>query len=333
MSDRPQHLARIAYNSNDWHRPAGAGEVKEGGKSYRREEGFGHEDWLFRNDWLIDGWRYAFVQGVNSSRNPLLKRDSAFDLTLFTIDPQGQRRYVARICEVECLSDTQAEDAVKAFKKQGWFELMRQDVCAASGKVEALDSTEFAPYILNLRYRLENVTRAGPKALVDPDEQAARITRYQLCAIKAPAVATSSRRLPAGSTAMPLPTVFTRTVVAGQVQCSPEHMRMQAKLMTSLCKLYPHARVVCEENNVDVSVHTREETILFEIKSDLSPLTVVRQALGQILEYAYHPRRTYMLPLRLVIVGRKQLTGQDLHYFTLLKDKLSLPIEYQVITI
>jgi len=62
---------------------------------------------------------------------------------------------------------------------------------------------------------------------------------------------------------------------------------------------------VREKDFIELSVHTPSETLLFEIKSDLEPRSVIRQALGQILEYAYHPSRVHPNPVKLFIVGRQ----------------------------
>jgi hypothetical protein len=82
-------------------------------------------------------------------------------------------------------------------------------------------------------------------------------------------------------------------------------------LMQELQAEYPKSLVVSEQDFIDVSVRTDAELLLYEIKSDLEPRTVIRQALGQILEYAFHPSRHHALPLRLVIVGRRALSTED----------------------
>jgi hypothetical protein len=62
-----QKLARISYNSSNWQNPTGEAKKYES-NSHNRQNGFGHEDWLFRSAWQIDGWRYGFIQGVNKPR-------------------------------------------------------------------------------------------------------------------------------------------------------------------------------------------------------------------------------------------------------------------------
>lgn len=67
-------------------------------------------------------------------------------------------------------------------------------------------------------------------------------------------------------------------------ECTPENSRMQKVLLDALKDEFPLARVVCEENFVDVLVETSEERFLYEIKSDLRARTVIRLAIGQLLE-------------------------------------------------
>jgi hypothetical protein len=110
---------------------------------------------------------------------------------------------------------------------------------------------------------------------------------------------------------------------------SPEQGKMQQVLFEELRKEYPNASVVYEENFVDVTVHTEAETIFYEIKSDLSTRRVIRLALGQLLEYAYYwdvkPERT----IRLVAVGRTELTTDDERYLGYLTEKFNFPFEYR----
>lgn len=176
----PTYVARLAYNSHHWRRPATAAEVQEAGDTYRSENGFGHEDWLFRDEWQLDGWRYAFVQGVNSSRAKLLRESTPFNLRLFTMRASGDRRAVAEIRGVECLDDEAAETAVAAYKRLGWLNTMRAEIAAAGGRPAALEETGYAPHMLNLRYRIKNLKMLDSEIPLPPDDPVHRLTRYGL---------------------------------------------------------------------------------------------------------------------------------------------------------
>jgi hypothetical protein len=329
----PLKITRISFNSSEWRRPTGDAREYEEAGTYNHKHGFGHEDWLFRSEWLIRGWRYAFIQGVNKSHARLVKSGQPVDLTLFTKQPDGKRRYVATIRAVECLGDQQAKDALKEFKGRGWFSLMKREIRAVKGNVSALGATKWAKHVLNVRFRLENVALFPPKTFAAAGDPVLKKSRYMLydgATIEQSAKALA-KRASAGSVELPGTKSFKRGAVA-EVECTPEHAHMQAKLMQKLKEEHPHDQIVRENDFIDVSVRTKTELLLFEIKSDLEPRSVIRHALGQILEYAFYPTRQHTLPLKLVIVGRCALSTDDMAYLRLLQQKFRLPVSYRVMT-
>lgn len=338
MNSSPKfYFTRICFNSRGWRQPAGKARELEAPGSYNHTHGFGHEEWLFRSEWQIDGWRYAYLQGVDKSRLRLLKENSPFDLTLFTIEPDKRRRFVATIRAVECLSDRQADDALTIFKQQGWHETMLKEITEAGGDATALENTKGSQHVLNIRFRRENVIPFNRDDYAQPGDPVLdyrRYSRYKLYKFQPTdrTVENNSLRGRRGGETAPLARPFVRRAIA-EVQCTREHARMQDKLLAELRTEFPEARIRCEEDFVDISVRTDAELILFEIKSDLEPREVIRRALGQILEYAFHPGHGHELPVRLFIVGRRALTPNDKQYQKLLQTKFSLPLEYRVVTI
>jgi hypothetical protein len=330
---RPHYLARISYNSANWQRPTKDAQSQEEEGTYNQEHGFGHEDWLFRNDWLIDGWRYGFVEGVNRSHSRLVEADEPFDLTLFTIDDQNRRRYVGKIKSVECLGDEQASWAFDEFKKRGWYRTMIEEIQAVGGDAAALGDTQWAKHVLNVRFRMENVRLFDPPVYAAKDDPVLSLNRYILS--NADEVERKENDSWTGrhgrATALPARPYMRRATQA--IECTPEHAKMQAKLLAELKAEFPTAKILCERDFIDISVQTDSEFILFEIKSDLEPKAVIRQALGQILEYAYHPTRDHNLPVRLVIVGRCDLAETDRAYLQRLKNEFRLPLSYRVASI
>jgi hypothetical protein len=97
-------LARISFNSSDWKRPTGEARKYEVPGTYNHEQGFGHEDRLFRSEWQIDGWRYAFIEGVNRSHRTLVNSRCRF--SLFTLPGAACR---ATSCSVEGMMKVEPE--------------------------------------------------------------------------------------------------------------------------------------------------------------------------------------------------------------------------------
>ena len=323
-------ITRIAYNSADWHHPTGDAAQQEMEGPYNNVNRFGHEDWLFRDEWQIDGWRYAFIQGVGNSRTKLVRERKPFDIVLFSLQPDKRRRYVAEIEDAECLDDTQAEEAVSVFKRNGWLRTMEEEIHAIGGAVEALGNARWANHILNVRFRLGNVYRFPRDTFASGADL--KLNRYTLRGVdrlREKLVRNGRRR---GASDFPSVADYTRRAV-GPVQVSPEHARMQAILLKELQGEFPGARVVCEENFIDVLVETSSELSLYEIKSDLAPRTVLRLAIGQLLEYSYFQIAGKGRNVTLVAVGRNPLSNEDADYLAHLRETVGLPFEYRAVSV
>ncbi len=324
-------ITRIAYNSSGWQHPTGDARREEAAGTYNSDNGFGHEDWLFRSEWQIEGWRYAFLQGVNKSHANLVKQATAFDVTLFTIEPDKRRRYVADILGVECLDRRQAKDAVQAFMDLGWFSTMLEEIKAVGGKEAMLGNSPQAKEILNVRFRADQVLPFPPGTYADVDDPITRINRYVL-SDKTIVFRDRPDRVVAqreGRIEADVFQTYLRKATA-PVLCTPEHRRMQAKLIEVLRMEIPDARIVCEEDFVDVTLETLNRRTLFEIKTDLIPRQAIRQALGQLLEYGYR-REPNDKKLDLVIVGRAETSPDDERYLERLRSEFGLPITYRAL--
>jgi hypothetical protein len=327
------YISRLSFNSEGWQRPTGEAHEHEASETYNARHKFGHEDWFFRNEWQIEGWRYAFLQGVNKSRNRLLETPHAIDVTLFTIHPDRRRRYVATIHDLECLDDQQATEAFAEFKARGWFETMLADVRRIGGDEVYLRNSAPAHHVLNVRFRLENVSTYAPNHFATDDvlKDRFRYLLYRLPTTESAGDDSGSFRGRTGSELPPELHQITAHLRSAQVKRTPEHARMQAELMRLLREEFPNAKVLREDDFIDVMVQTDDQILLFEIKSDVEARSVIRHALGQILEYAFHPNRQHSLPLRLFIVGRYPLTPFDTKYLERLQTQFRLPVQYRVL--
>lgn len=335
-----EYLSRICFNSQGWRRPTGEARLLElaNPPSFSRMFGYGHEEWLFRFDWQIDGWQYGFLQGVNASRSALAGMDEAVNVTLYTCEPKSQRRYVARILDLECLSYAQSEAIHAQFVANGWLADMQADIEAVGGDVSALGDPDWVNGMINVRFRQENVRWYPTDTYAEEGEYVKSLRRYQFNEIRtadqAPFI-DRTRLGREGRSDAPNQNPFFRSGSAGKM-CTPEHGLIQAKLLEELKKEYPKADISCEKDFVDITVETPSERILFEIKSDLVPRTVLRLALGQLLEYGfYYPLHDSPLNrvIRLVAVGRRDLSPEDQVYLKSLQKNFNLPLEYRAVPI
>mgnify|MGYP005725274305 CR=1 FL=1 len=109
------------------------------------------------------------------------------------------------------------------------------------------------------------------------------------------------------------------------------HSEIQKKLLEVLKEMHPNDRIQPEENYIDMVRENTSEYVLYEVKSSPSPLYCIREALGQVLSYAFRCRTKKKL--KLVIVGSNQTTTFDENFISFISDKVDMPFEYMSIAI
>ncbi len=212
---------------------------------------------------------------------------------------------------------------------------MRREVEEVGGDVTALGDPKWAKNILNVRFRVENVDLLPPAIFADDNETWLN-KRHRYLFYSIPDDETSgaeNRTIRRKGARIPpeLSTFFRRG--ASATSYTPEHRKMQSKLFKDLQARFGEHRVVLEQDFVDITVYTETEIILYEIKTDIEARTAIRNALGQILEYAFHPQRKHSLPVRLIIVGQSRLSQDDERYIRILQERCALRLDYTVVTI
>jgi hypothetical protein len=110
---------------------------------------------------------------------------------------------------------------------------------------------------------------------------------------------------------------------------------LQAALTKRLIRKYGAKNVADEHPTgrgtlIDVVVRHAATTFSFyEIKTAISAAACIREALGQMLEYAYWLGGQE--PQRIVICGEGQLDSEGVAYLRRLKERFGLPLEYEQI--
>jgi len=83
--------------------------------------------------------------------------------------------------------------------------------------------------------------------------------------------------------------------------------------------------------SVDVVVKRNNGYWYYEIKTSKSPRACLREALGQLLEYSFWPGAQEAN--RLVVAGETAIDKEGEEYIKRLKERFSLPIEYEQISV
>jgi hypothetical protein len=114
------------------------------------------------------------------------------------------------------------------------------------------------------------------------------------------------------------------------------HNQLQKALHHRLVRRFGKENVGAEiqsgvGTSIDVAVKRRDgEYWFYEIKTGQSPRACLRQALGQLLEYAFWPGS--QVAKRLVVVGESALDDDAKSYLRILKEKFALPLDYEQIS-
>ncbi len=121
-----------------------------------------------------------------------------------------------------------------------------------------------------------------------------------------------------------------------EIDMNLRHNTLQEELCRKLSEKYGIENIGGENtsgigNRVDVMVRQKDEYWFYEIKTSNSPRVCLRQAIGQLLEYAFWPG--VQNATRLIVVGETALDEEGTKYLHTLKKRFSLPIEYEQIVV
>jgi hypothetical protein len=318
---KKKYTARVCWNTNQWIFPSGDARHLET-DTYVVDAGFGHEEWLFNFVWLINGFHYGFLQPINKSFDKVTGK--IIDVLLYTINPKKDRLYVGEISSCEILSLEQAEEAMGIYKKREWFKSMAESVGEFGGKIEYILGETNAKHLFNLRFKPENVNIYDPLLLADRRDAVWSRNRYILAAADDKIVKEWYR---AGKTTPPLIKVITRKGVP-EVTYDPFHKRLQSELLKGFQKRYGIKNVVLERNNVDITVTDGTRGILIELKTNPSSQSAIREALGQLLEYAYYRSSEEWESVALVIIAPGMIDELAKKYIQRLRSQFKIPISY-----
>jgi hypothetical protein len=129
----------------------------------------------------------------------------------------------------------------------------------------------------------------------------------------------------------------TATLAERELNVSLKHNILQAALCRRLISEFGPENVGDEQatglgTKIDVVLRRSEDEFwYYEIKTALSPRACLREAFGQLLEYAYWPGSREAK--RLIICGETALDDEGNKYLQRLRERFRLPIEYQRIVI
>jgi len=317
-----RYLARLCWNSNNWTRPSGDAEEQE--DTYISRVGFGHEEWLFNFAWVLDGWKYGFLQPVNRSIEKV--EGKILDVRLYTIRPDSAWFYVGHIHRCEVLSEEQAERVGRQFKKNGWLKEMIRHVEHVGGKPRRTLGNYWTGS-LNIRFRPADAELYDPMIPAAENDAIRKLRRYTLVEVQDDIVKVekqwSSKVANAKSRTPGKPF---REGDAPQ-DSEPIREQLQADLYSLLSKRFGRA-VSMEEGAADIELRRDGALTVIEVASDSRPRRAVRDALGLLMEYALRSEAKGESVAEMLVVGPGEVAEGDRTYLEHLRVRRGLPVRY-----
>ena len=337
-------FSKICWNYNGWCKPSGLVGKSPDKKSYERKNKFGHEEWLFDFDKLIDGYHYAALQPIGKFRDVYIGK--TFDIHLYSVNSKEKQWYwVASIRNVEAVDRTHEADAIKAYRKNGWLDEMAGDLNAIGANEKKFLASVRSDGLFNVRFKPEDVVWFGAEPV--PFEPREKITHTRYTLLTANSVVSDKVWLPTAPTSNTKPALnFGGKTNKGKhsgkrgsnqqaaIQCLQLHTDIQNSLLKYLKKTNPGYKKVELEvgktgdgSSVDLVMRRANGMdVFYEVKTYASAKLCIREAVGQLMEYSYYP--DCALASELVIVSQAPLGDEGKRYVKLLNKKFSIPVSY-----
>ena len=320
-----EYIARVCYNTKEWKRPSGSEGKCENKDSYEHLYKFGHEEWLFDQSKSINGYHYSYLQPMGK----YIYAGKRMDVHLFFFSKDFGKRYLGVLHNVECLTEKQSNEAYKIYKKNGWIEEMKDDIRAIGGGVEALDNPRYS--LFNIRFKMDDaeINLSNPR-IISKDDPSTRALYYRLYKLKGKLVFTSApdmTKVQRGAVESKAEGRVRYNTDVKDVVYDPQHNKMQNAIKKLLEKSGNYKNVVLEKNYVDIKGTLISGKIdYYEIKTYAAKASI-REAIGQILEYAHYPADKHAD--RLIIVGPNEPDKFDRMYLKYLRETYHLPIWFR----
>lgn len=335
-----RRIAKVCWNTNDWVSPSGEIGKSKDKKSHEREEGYGHEEWLFDFERLINGYHYTLLKPAENGRKTFI--DKNFDVTLFSHNSEsGEDLWIGSITNLEVISEEEAIEVTKHYRSNGWLNEMAQQVKSAEGDVSHFKNLPPRDRF-NVRFKTENARLEKAPKKVKNFSEIIGTYHYQFIrnTIKQKEEKKKNTRrnfkFKSGKSEKSL-TDRISTRQKKIVQSEPLHDKIQTILYKILEKEYGKARVGMETDTglstrIDLVLNAPDGVVLYEVKSYPSVMITIRAALGQLIEYAYYPNPIENIK-ELIIVSHIPIEEQDKEYIDVIRKTSELKIAYQSINI
>ena len=330
---RQKKLAKICWNDNMWVNPSGLIGKSMDTKSYERKYGFGHEEWLFDFNKIINNYHYSSLQPIGKYIDKY--ENKSYDIRLYTYNSKLHKWYwVAEIDNVITLSKEEAKNISISYRKNGWIDMMVEELKQVDANYSEIES--FNEYMFNIKFKPSEVHFFIEGGMIEfDDKEKINHYRYTLLNIdNLPSLPSEDEKVEIQKddkniNKSRLIHMIKKHYADSYVEFEFLHSAIQDDFYLFLKKTFPLDKIVKEafisgiNRRIDI-YHKREDgtQIIYEVKSYNNLETSIKDAIGQLLEYAYYPDRKTRF--QLFVVSHKQITIKLKQYINNLNNLLGI---------
>lgn len=338
-------FARLTSNENDWVLPSGHGwNARYQGNpniAYEKQYGFGHEEWLLNPRFNVDGLQYGHIRSLEKTNfHNNRKIDVVHFYAFWDINGKSVPYYVGNILNIELLGSEnflKLGNKIKSVLSSSYNDSI-SEVRECGGDSSGMRRSTFLPF---LRFSLKDVNFFDEPIWLEnfPIRKYKRYQAHRLSLL--PSNYFNHFNL------VNEPANF--TFMHGKARPSESYKRQTSKSERSVYKF--HTKILNElekhllpafslsQKNIsiekqsfdgciaDIVLWNNDHSIsIFEAKTNTNCRRNIREAVGQLLDYASHCKRKVIR--KLVIVSPADLKGRDLNFFNNLNSRIEYSLEY-----
>ena len=305
-------MARICWNSNSWKKPSGRSGKSVDLSSYENINGFGHEEWLFDVEKLINGYHYGALQPVGKHQD--VYQGQNFNILLYTYKADDKDWYwVGWLNNVEVISKDESLKIYDEYRKNGWLDIMKNELLEVGANQNELNT--FSNYCFNIKIKPSDTLFMNNGLQLFSKNQKITHNRYTLLNIDQNilnSMQESNIEIIGNDINNNHKKAILKTFNSYSKEYEFTHGLIQDSFYDYLIgkykndKIYKEARIT--KLNCSIDIYQEKENglkIIYEIKTYMDLKYSIRIGIGQLLEYGYYPNRNKNY--KLIIVSNKYI--------------------------
>lgn len=296
-NETDNRLCKIVWNSNYWIKPMerawNPSYIDNPNKGYEQKHGFVHEDWLFNSKFIFDGYHYGYIRGIGKLNSAVKNVNTVY---LFTINPNSKERfYVGKLHGVECLQQDEINKnvlkTIQSYEKDMIKELKDSGADYSAFKKD--------PFIPNSRFKVEEKELLPTPLLIKSswfDSKYFRTMPIKMDSKLYDLFIELEKKIVFGFVASsPENKIggYTKHTKEGATKVDKVHNEIEKALYNYLIKKgISKLNIACDTTSfggklADVVVNFGNNNFdIYEIKTDTDIRRGLREAIGQLLDYA-----------------------------------------------